>query len=183
MSITTVFQAVRIGLATVLEAAGDPQPTIHELGADHLSDAMDAPAVIWCPVGATGIEPISGPRAPVRRRLTPTEATQRIDDPNELARREELIEIHVFGKTFEKCERLLNQLVATMRYQLTGFSFRPISTDWKLGQTDTSKPFHICVFNCKVAVPFTMAPLDVVNAPLSVEVTGDIVESTEELDS
>jgi hypothetical protein len=180
MSISTVFVAIKTGLQTVLEAAGEQLPVIHELGADHLSDAMDAPAIVWCPVGATGIEMISGPSAPVSRKLTLAEQKQRISDPKEVARREELIEIHVFGKTFEKCETLLNHLVAAMRYQLTAFSFKPISTDWKLGQADTSKPFHICIFNCKVAVPFTFEPLGVAKGPLSVEVTGDLVESLEE---
>lgn len=182
MSISTVFQAIRIGLNTVLEAAGEPQPTIHELGADHLSDAMDAPAIVWCPIGAEGIEMISGPRAPTRRRLTTEEAKERISDPNELARREELIEIHVFGKTFEKTETLLNHLVASMRVQMTAFSFHPMSTDWQLGQADTSKPFHICIFKCKIAVPFTFEPQGVVR-PVSVAIEGEIVDSLEELNS
>jgi hypothetical protein len=188
MSITAVFNNVKAAFDLVCKDRGI-ELLAHELGADHLSDAQTAPAITWVPRGATKIYPIAGPRAPTAVRLkrpaappsgNPSEQddTSRVNEPGMYASREEMIDIHVWDKTFEASEALLNHLVACMRIQLTGFSFTPVSTDWTLGQEQKSKGYNVCIFTCIVKVPFTFEPQKVATYPLTLELTGEIEEPT-----
>ncbi len=189
MSITSVFAKVKEGLALVLKAEG-VELLAHELGSNHLSDALTAPAIIWCPLGASTIIPIAGPTAPVARRTVRPDIvpgtgeiidTKRIGEPAQYANREERIEIHVWGKTFTETEELLNHLVAMMRVQLSGHSFKPVSTDWQLGQSQNAKAYHVCLFTCVIKVPFTFEPMGIARAPLTVDIEGEILEPGEAL--
>jgi hypothetical protein len=186
MSISSVHENVKAALEVVLKAAGEQLP-FHELGADHLSDAQSAPAIVWVPLGAKRIEQMpGGMRAPRVRKLVAPDvvpgvgedvSTGRVQDPQMIATRAEEIEIHVWGKTFQDSERLLNHFVAAMRVQLTGARFHLISTDWTLGQQAKSKGYNVCLFHCAVDVPFTYEPQAVAKYPLTPTVDGEFVDS------
>jgi hypothetical protein len=187
VSITSVFEQFKPGFAQVLKELG-VELTAHELGADHLSDALSAPAIIWVPIGAAMIKPIAGPMAPtVRRLVRPTvtpgagEAldTGRIEEPAQYADRHERIEIHVWEKNFPKLEALVNHLVAAMRVGLSGHGFKPVSTDWTVGQDQKSRGYYVCLFNCIIRVPFTFEPMKTAAYPLTLEVEGEILEPDE----
>lgn len=184
MSITSVFNNIKAAFDIVCKDRGI-ELNGHELGADHLSDAQTAPAIVWVPKGAQKIEPIAGPRAPTSVRLrrptatpsgNPSEQldTERVSEPGMYASREEIIDIHVWGKDFASTEDLMNHLVACMRVQATGFSFRPLSTDWTIGQDQKSKGYNVGVLTCIVKVPFTFEPMKTASYPLSLEVEGNI---------
>lgn len=181
--ITAVFENVKAALAKTLEEQGKGVP-FHELGEDHLASQHQAPWIVWCPQGAE-IVPRGGLRAPTTRRVTtgtpgPGEqsATERISEPLMYASRRELIEAHIAaGPRFQDCEELVNHFVAALRVQATGFAFKPRATDWTLGQDQKTKPFHLCVFAFEIRVPFTFERQPIAAAPLTLQVTGDIVDA------
>jgi hypothetical protein len=184
MSITSVFNNIKAAMEVASKKYGF-ELLSHELGADHLSDAQTAPAIIWVPKGAQQITPIAGPRSPtaikLRRPTTPPapdiagEAvdTERVGSPGMYASRAEVIEVHIWGKDFAATEELLNHFVACFRVQATGFAFRPMSTDWTLGQEQRSKGYNVCIFTCIVKVPFTFEPQQIAEYPLGLEVDGE----------
>jgi hypothetical protein len=178
MSIVTVFEKIKLGLRQVIARTPEEQPE-HLLGANHLSDALNAPAIIWVPLGAQKIDLVGGGhRSATAVRLSATEARQRIGEPNQFASRAELFEIHIWGKDFAQTEKLLNHLAATMRVQITA-GFHPLATDWTLGQSQDTKGVTICLFKCSIGIPFTFEPGAVADYPLTLTLEGDIVTSEE----
>jgi hypothetical protein len=149
------------------------------------------PTIVWVPKGAQKITMIAGPRAPTTIKLgrrgatpAPNDDVGRVDDPNEVARREEVIHIYVRAAGFPDTERLLNHLVALMRVQLTAFSFRPMSTAWSVGwPTATNEPERdmksgtLCILECTIAIPFTFESQTVVRSPIGLQVTGEFEDT------
>jgi len=183
MSISTVFDAIKVGLENVLRDLGEPVPS-QLLDEENFQNPGPMPTIVWVPRGAAKITPISGPRAATARALTLSQARGRISDPNEVARRDEFINIYVRNVDFRSTEKLLNHLVATMRVALTGFSFRPMSTEWSIAwPAPTNEPTGeivtgtCCIFGCTVAVPFTFEDQPVAKYPLTPTVTGEFEDS------
>jgi hypothetical protein len=183
MSISTVFDTIKTGLENVLHDLGELVPS-QLLGEENFQNPGPMPTIVWVPRGAAKITPIAGPRAPTKRSLTLAEARGRIEDPNQVARRDEFINIYVRNVDFRSTEKLLNHLVATMRVALTGFSFRPMSTEWSIAwPVPTNEPTGeivtgtCCIFGCTVAVPFTFEDQPVAKYPIGLTVDGQIVHS------
>lgn len=175
-----IFEAVKLGLDNVLKAAGDVEGDLfHEFGMEHMADAHAAPSIVWELVGSRHIEMISGPRAPTAVRLTrrppntppaPNEEQGRIDEPNELARRDEVVDVHVQAGDYDQVEILMGHFVAVARIALTGFSFKVLQTSWPKNQKTTA---NVCVVTIQVAVPFAFEPMGIVRTPVGLSLTGE----------
>jgi hypothetical protein len=188
--LSTIFDTVKTGLEMILTGLGEPLP-LHVIGEENLPNPGTLPSIVWVPRGAKKIEMIGGPRAPMAVRLTkrgatpqPNNDTGRIDSPNQVARRDELVHIYVRNAGFRETEILMNHLVACMRVQLTAFSFRPIETDWSIGwPVETNEPTRNiqsgtqCILACYLAVPFTFEQQPIARSPLGLTVDGEFVDN------
>lgn len=196
MSITSVFDKLKPGFDALLKDKGAEPLVLHELGSDHLSAAGSAPAIVWEPLGAASIQAISGPSAPVAKRLRrPVAAggpatlalgeardTGRIQDAAQYATRFERIRWHIWAKPrFSDLEALVNRYVAFVRVSTSGHAFKPMTTDWSLGQDQQSKAYHVCLMEVVIKVPFTFEPMGTAAYPLTVTVEGEILEPGESL--
>ena len=178
MSISTVFDAVKIGLASVLVATGE-SPVEHELGEEHLKlgeerlpERQTKPSIVWVPRGAPKIDMTSGRRSP-----TSTTVQAGVSLPRQLAKRSEMISIYIWTHGFRFADKLLNHLVATMQVQLTGGSFHPVSTEWSIDAGAKDRAGTLCLFKCVIEVPFTYEPEAALKAPVAFSLEGDFVES------
>lgn len=183
MSISTIFDAVKIGLAQVLASAGDP-PVEHDLGEEHLklgeetlSSLQPKPSIVWVPKGAPKIDLSSG-------RRSPTSTTQQagVSLPRQLANRHEVVWLYVWAKDFRSADKLLNRLVAIMQVQLTAGAFTPMSTEWSVAGTKDAKGTY-CLFKCVLEVPFTYEPQAVLKAPVDFSLDGEFVASPSDFTS
>jgi len=178
MSLYSVFEAVRGGLAAVLADLGETVPS-HEIGEEFLPMPGPMPSIVWVPIGAGTIEAVAGPAAPTSR----TDA-RGVSEARQAYSRNEVVHVYVRAADFQATERLLNHFVACARIQLTGFSFKPHSTRWGMAQAAgtkeptqrTEKSGTEAVLQMSLKVPFTFErDLVVAGGTLTPVITGEIL--------
>ena len=144
---------------------------------EYIGHEQSKPQIIWVPIGAPTITPISGPKAPTIKVLLDRQPGDqppfndkqgRVDFPDQAYSREEHIDGYVWAPTLEACEELTNHFVAFCRVAATAYGFRPLTTRWSVGvpRSNATEPKSrrgtLCILRFHVRVPFTFEPQPVV---------------------
>lgn len=174
MSLQKIFDTAAEGMRAVLTNAGQPQVK-YLLGEEHLdlgeevmseNQTAVSPSVVWVPIGGA-VEQWGS-----MRDKTSVRTARSIPDPQQIARINAQIDAYCWESDLPRAEALLNRVWATLRLQLTAYSFKPVSVRWALAK---GRRGVYAILGFTLGIPVTYEPDQIAHAPLTTTVEGEFV--------